>query len=175
MTSSVPAIGDTRASLDLEAPSSGVDFGKGSPGTPVSRNKIRTELLQGTLDLLILRTLSSATLHGWDIAKRVNTVSNERLSLKQGSLYPALHRLEARGWIQAERGVSATGRSAIFYRLTDTGRRELEAEKTHWLSFASAVASVLNMEQPLASEPDAVTDRIDPIEESQAPNNTEPI
>jgi DNA-binding PadR family transcriptional regulator len=73
-------------------------------------------------------------------------VSNDRLSLKQGSLYPALHRLEGRGWIEAEWGVRDAGGSAKFYRLTHTGREELEAEKEHWLSFASAVTSVLNME-----------------------------
>ncbi|CAN5560010.1 hypothetical protein BH20VER1_BH20VER1_05810 [soil metagenome] len=110
--------------------------------------KARNELLQGTLDLLILRTLSASSLHGWDIAKRIAVVSNDRLSLKQGSLYPALHRLEARGWIDAEWGVSDAGRAAKFYRLTRAGRRELAAEKEHWLSFASAVESVLNMEEP---------------------------
>jgi PadR family transcriptional regulator, regulatory protein PadR len=109
--------------------------------------KLRNELLQGTLDLLILRTLSSSSLHGWDISKRIAIVSNDRLSLKQGSLYPALHRLEGRGWIEAEWGVSEAGRSAKFYRITRRGRKELEAEKAHWLSFASAVSSVLNMEE----------------------------
>ena len=108
-------------------------------------DKVRNELLQGTLDLLILQTLSHNSLHGWDIAKRIAVVSNERLSLKQGSLYPALHRLEGRGWIEAEWGVSDAGRSAKFYRLTTAGRKELQAEKEHWLSFASAVESVLNM------------------------------
>ncbi len=109
-------------------------------------DKVRNELLQGTLDLLILQALSAAELHGWDIAKRIAIVSHDRLSLKQGSLYPALHRLEGRGWIEAEWGVSDAGRSAKFYRLTRTGRKELEVEKTHWLSFASAVSSVLKME-----------------------------
>jgi PadR family transcriptional regulator, regulatory protein PadR len=107
---------------------------------------VRTELLQGTLDLLILKALSTASLHGWDIAKRLAIVSNDRLSLKQGSLYPALHRLEGRGWIEAEWGVSEAGRAAKFYRLTRTGRKQLEAEKAQWDSFAAAVASVLNME-----------------------------
>lgn len=110
-------------------------------------DKVRNELLQGTLDLLILRALSAASLHGWDIAKRIAVVSNDRLSLKQGSLYPALHRLEGRGWIEAEWGVSEAGRSAKFYRLTRLGRKELEVEKAHWLSFASAVTSVLNMKE----------------------------
>lgn len=109
-------------------------------------DKVRNELLQGTLDLLILRTLAGEALHGWDIAKRIAVVSNERLSLKQGSLYPALHRLEDRGWIEAEWGISEAGRSAKFYRLTRKGRRELQAEKVHWLSFATAVQSILEME-----------------------------
>jgi PadR family transcriptional regulator len=109
-------------------------------------DKVRNELLQGTLDLLILRTLAATALHGWDIAKRIAVVSKDRLSLKQGSLYPALHRLEDRGWIEAEWGVSEAGRSAKFYHLTRRGRKELQAEKAHWLSFATAVQSVLEME-----------------------------
>ena len=109
-------------------------------------DKVRNELLQGTLDLLILRTLAGAALHGWDIAKRIAVVSNDRLSLKQGSLYPALHRLEDRGWIEAEWGISEAGRSAKFYRLTRKGRKELQAEKAHWFSFATAVQNVLEME-----------------------------
>jgi len=109
-------------------------------------DKVRSELLQGTLDLLILRTLAGAALHGWDIAKRIAVVCNDRLSLKQGSLYPALHRLEDRGWIEAEWGISKAGRSAKFYRLSRRGRKELQAEKAHWLSFATAVQNVLEME-----------------------------
>ena len=108
--------------------------------------KVRNELLQGTLDLLILRTLAGADLHGWDIAKRIAVVSKDRLSLKQGSLYPALHRLEDRRWIEAEWGISEAGRNAKFYRLTRKGRRELQTEKAHWLSFATAVQNVLEME-----------------------------
>lgn len=109
--------------------------------------KVRKELLQGTLDLLILKALSTASLHGWDIAKRIALVSKDRLSLKQGSLYPALHRLESRGWIEAEWGVSEAGRSAKFYKLTTDGRTQLTTETEHWLSFASAMASVLKMEE----------------------------
>jgi len=111
--------------------------------------KVRKELLQGTLDLLILKALSTGSLHGWDISKRIAVVSKDRLSLKQGSLYPALHRLEGWAWIAAEWGVSDAGRSAKFYRLTNPGRTQLEAEKEHWLSFASAMANVLNMEEAL--------------------------
>ena len=113
-------------------------------------DKVRNELLQGTLDLLILRTLTAASLHGWDIAKRIAIVSKDRLSLKQGSLYPALHRMEGRGWIEAEWGVSDAGRSAKFYRITRAGRKQLEAERAQWLSFVSAMTSVLDMD---AKEP----------------------
>ncbi|WP_221030403.1 PadR family transcriptional regulator [Actomonas aquatica] len=108
--------------------------------------KVRKELLQGTLDLLILKALSTGQLHGWDISKRIAVVSKDRLSLKQGSLYPALHRLEGRGWVEAEWGVSEAGRSAKFYRLTTAGRSQLEEEISHWESFAQAMTSVLNME-----------------------------
>jgi len=108
---------------------------------------LRPELLQGTLDLLILKALATAQLHGWDIAKRIAVVSRDRLTLKQGSLYPALHRLEGRGLIEAEWGVSDAGRSAKFYRLTRTGKKQLENEKEHWQGFAAAMASVLKMEE----------------------------
>ena len=109
-------------------------------------SKVRKELLQGTLDLLILKTLSTGQLHGWDISKRIALVSKDRLNLKQGSLYPALHRLENRGWIEAEWGISEAGRSAKFYRLTTIGRKQLQDEAAHWQSFADAMTSVLNME-----------------------------
>ncbi len=109
--------------------------------------KVRKELLQGTLDLLVLKTLATGSLHGWDIAKRIAVVSNNRLSLKQGSLYPALHRLEGRNWIEAEWGVSDAGRSAKFYKLTPKGKKQLTEEKDHWHSFAAAMASVLGMEE----------------------------
>lgn len=108
---------------------------------------VRKELLQGTLDLLILKTLSTAQLHGWDIAKRIAVVSQDRLSLKQGSLYPALHRLENRGWIEAEWGVSDAGRSAKFYRLTRIGKKHLVQEKNQWQTFATDMANIMNMEE----------------------------
>jgi transcriptional regulator len=108
----------------------------------------RKELLQGTLDLLILKTLSTDSLHGWDISKRIAVISKDRLTLKQGSLYPALHRLENRGLIDAEWGISEAGRSAKFYRLTKSGRKQLETEQAHWQSFATAMASVLQMGNP---------------------------
>ena len=109
--------------------------------------KVRKELLQGTLDLLILKALATGQMHGWDISKRIQLVSKDRLKLKQGSLYPALHRLEGRDWIVAEWGVSDAGRSAKFYSLTKKGRTQLEEEKEHWLSFAAAMKSVLKMEE----------------------------
>lgn len=108
---------------------------------------VRKELLQGTLELLILKTLSTAQLHGWDLAKRIAIVSEDRLTLKQGSLYPALHRLENRGLIEAEWGISEAGRSAKFYRLTSSGRRQLTEEKAHWQTFASDMAKIMSMEE----------------------------
>lgn len=109
--------------------------------------KTRKELLQGTLDLLILKLLATAKMHGWDISKKIQLVSRDRLLLKQGSLYPALHRLEERGLIAAEWGVSEAGRSAKFYRLTSFGKTELEEEKSHWLSFAEAMTCVLRLKE----------------------------
>lgn len=111
--------------------------------------KVRKELLQGTLDLLILKSLSTGQMHGWDISKRIQVVSKDRLKLKQGSLYPALHRMENRGWIEAEWGVSDAGRSAKFYRLTEVGEAQLNEEREHWQSFADAMASVLKMPKEL--------------------------
>jgi PadR family transcriptional regulator PadR len=108
---------------------------------------VRQELLQGTLDLLILKTLATGSLHGWDISKRIAVVSKDRLTLKQGSLYPALHRLENRGWIEAEWGISEAGRSAKFYRITRVGKKQLEDEKQYWQGFVSAMTSVLKMEE----------------------------
>lgn len=109
---------------------------------------VRQELLQGTIDLLVLKTLSTGSLHGWDVSKRIAVVSKDRLTLKQGSLYPALHRLENRGWIEAEWGISGAGRSAKFYRLTSLGRKQLEDEEEYWHNFVSAMASVLKMKEP---------------------------
>src|SRR5215207_11511984 len=91
-----------------------------------------TDLLQGTLDLLILRTLRSQPLHGWAIAERIEQISQDVLQVNQGSLYPALHRLEHRGWITAEWGVSELGRRAKFYRLTVAGKKRLAIEANAW-------------------------------------------
>jgi PadR family transcriptional regulator, regulatory protein PadR len=103
----------------------------------------RIELPQGTLDLLILRTLLPGPQHGWAISERVQQVSSEVLSIQQGSLYPALHRLERRGWIKATWGTSDNNRRAKFYELTRTGKKQLEAETEAWRKLAVAVDQVL--------------------------------
>jgi PadR family transcriptional regulator len=102
-----------------------------------------TDLIQGMLDLLILRTLQLEPRHGWAIAQRINQISNEQLQVQQGSLYPALHRLEARGWIRAEWGASEKGRRAKYYTLTRTGRARLEREQADWERLSGAITLVL--------------------------------
>lgn len=106
-------------------------------------NKDRTELLQGTLDLLILRTLIRGPMHGWAISKGIESASLEALNIKEGSLYPALHRMERHGWIAANWGLSENNRKAKYYQLTRSGRRQLEAETTAWEQFVAAVSLVL--------------------------------
>lgn len=103
------------------------------------------DLLQGTLDLLILRTLEAQPLHGWAIAERIEQISQDVLQVNQGSLYPALHRLEHRGWVRAEWGVSDLGRRARFYRLTAAGRKQLQAETGDWERLSAAINRVLRM------------------------------
>ena len=103
----------------------------------------RTDLLQGTLDLLVLRTLRLGELHGWGISKRVRALSNDVLQINQGSLYPALYRLEERGLIDATWGISPEGRKAKFYRQTEQGREALAEERASWRAFAGAVEAVL--------------------------------
>ena len=103
----------------------------------------RAELLQGTLDLLILKTLLPQPLHGWGISKRLTSISRHVLEIGQGSLYPALYRLEDRGWIQAEWGTSPEGRRAKFYTLTAEGRRRFAEERASWRLFSVAVEQVL--------------------------------
>src|SRR5262245_30534149 len=98
-----------------------------------------SDLLQGTLDLLILKTIARDPLHGWGIAKRIEALSGDVLAVGQGSLYPALHRLEQQGWIQAEWKDSDLGRSAKFYALTREGRKQLERELESWDRLSSAV------------------------------------
>ena len=103
----------------------------------------RADLLQGTLDLLVLKSLALGPLHGWGISKRIRQLSGDALQVNQGSLYPALYRLEDRGWISAEWGVSAEGRRAKSYTLTAAGRRQLAAEQAGWRHFSDAVELVL--------------------------------
>ena len=98
-----------------------------------------SDLVQGTLDLLILKTLSNEAKHGWAIAKRIQQLSGEVLQVQQGSLYPALHRLEQQGWIKAKWAESETGRQAKFYSLTATGRAQLEKETESWQRLSGAI------------------------------------
>ena len=106
----------------------------------------RLDLLQGTLDLLILRTLQSGdSLHGWAISERIQQISQDVLQVNQGSLYPALHRLEHHGWIEAEWGVSELGRRARFYRLTAAGRKQLHQETDDWTRLIAAIGRVLEL------------------------------
>jgi PadR family transcriptional regulator, regulatory protein PadR len=105
----------------------------------------RLELPQGTLDLLILKALSLQPMHGWAISERIHQVSRATLQIPQGSLYPALHRLERRGWIRAEWGASDNNRKAKYYELTRAGRKQLDAEADAWSRLTAAVALVLDM------------------------------
>lgn len=102
-----------------------------------------SDLLQGTVDLLILKTLTREPLHGWGIAKRIQLLSDEVLTVQQGSLYPALHRLEQQGWLTAEWKDTELGRGAKFYALTREGRRQLERELDSWKRLSSAVGLLL--------------------------------
>jgi PadR family transcriptional regulator PadR len=103
----------------------------------------QTDLIQGTLDLLILRTIALEPMHGWAIAQRIQQISDESLRVQQGSLYPALHRLEHQGWITAEWGTSEANRKARFYSLTKAGRRQLEVEVSKWERLSAGVNLVL--------------------------------
>jgi transcriptional regulator len=103
------------------------------------------DLLPGTLDLLILRTLQKDTLHGWAIADRLQQISEDVLQINQGSLYPALHRLEHQGWIEAEWKVSELGRRAKYYRLTTSGRRQLTIEAREWQRMSNAIGRVMKL------------------------------
>jgi transcriptional regulator len=103
----------------------------------------RIDLPQGTLDLLILRTVALEPQHGWAISERIQQISSDVLRIQQGSLYPALHRLERRGWIKARWGTSENNRRAKYYELTKSGRRQLEVEKEVWEKLTAAVAQVL--------------------------------
>ncbi|SRR6266481_5783423 len=105
----------------------------------------RLDLIQGTLDLLVLRTLQASPMHGWGIADRIQEISEYVLRVNQGSLYPALHRLEQKGWISSEWGTSELGRRARFYQLTEDGRKQLEMETNQWGQLSAAVGRVLKM------------------------------
>jgi PadR family transcriptional regulator, regulatory protein PadR len=102
-----------------------------------------TDLLQGTLDVLILKTLAAEAMHGWGIAQRIQQMSKDVLQVGQGSLYPALHRLEYKGWIASDWGASENNRRAKYYSLTSGGKKQLEAELAMWERLSSAIALVL--------------------------------
>jgi len=103
----------------------------------------RLDLPQGTLDLLILKTLALEPQHGWAVSERIQQISSDMLRIQQGSLYPALHRLERRGWIKAKWGASENNRRAKYYELTKSGRKQLEAEESAWRKLTMAVGQVL--------------------------------
>lgn len=103
------------------------------------------DLLKGTLDLLILRTLQAGAMHGWAISERIQQISENVLQVNQGSLYPALHRLEHQGWIEAEWGVSELGRRARFYQLTVAGRKQLGIESKNWDMLSTAIGRVMRL------------------------------
>ena len=109
-------------------------------------SKSQLDLLQGTLDLLILKTLGLGAMHGWGISQRIQQISEDVLRVNQGSLYPALHRLEAAGWIQSEWGASENNRQARFYKLTRAGQAQLRAATAQWDRMAGAVARILSVE-----------------------------
>lgn len=104
----------------------------------------KSDLLQGTLDLLILKTLALGAQHGWGISQRIQQISQDVLQVNQGSLYPALHRLEEQGWIASEWGTSDSNRQAKFYKLTRTGARQLEVEAAQWARISAAVGRILD-------------------------------
>jgi transcriptional regulator len=103
----------------------------------------KSDLLQGTLDMLILKTIALEPLHGWGIAQRIQQISKDVLQVNQGSLYPALQRLEIAGWVASEWGASENNRRAKFYRLTAAGRRQLKEETENWSRLSEAVARIL--------------------------------
>jgi transcriptional regulator len=103
----------------------------------------KTDLLQGTLDMLILKIVALGSIHGYGISQRIQQISKDVLQVQQGSLYPALHRLEKRGWLEAEWGESENGRQAKFYKLSAVGRKQLAAEETTWNRLSEAVALIM--------------------------------
>lgn len=107
----------------------------------------KTDLLQGTLDLLILKVVALGPVHGYGISQRIRQISEEVLQVQQGSLYPALHRLEKRGWLEADWGESENGRQAKFYRLSARGREQLDTEQETWSRLSRAVTNILQTAQ----------------------------
>ena len=103
----------------------------------------RTDLMQGTLELLILKTLARESMHGYGIVQRIHEAAEDLLKIEDGSLYPALYRMEERGWIQSEWGLSENNRRAKFYQLTRRGRKQLEAERANWERISQAVTKIL--------------------------------
>ncbi|MEM9659332.1 MAG: PadR family transcriptional regulator [Planctomycetota bacterium] len=110
----------------------------------MAKKNEKTELLQGTLDMLILKTLAADKLHGYAIARRIQQASEEALVIEEGSLYPALHRMERRGWIRHEWGLSESNRRAKYYHLTAAGRKQLAVEERRWSRFVATMAAVMN-------------------------------
>ena len=106
-------------------------------------SKQKTDLLQGTLDMLILKALSLGPMHGFGVGQKIMQLADDTLRVEEGSLYPALYRLEERGWIKSEWGTSENNRRARFYRLTAAGRKQLEVEEEHWLRLVAGVRRVL--------------------------------
>ena len=111
--------------------------------TPNIMTQQKSDLLQGTLDLLILKTLQLDPMHGWGISQRIQQISDGVLRVNQGSLYPALHRLEQQGWIASEWGITERKRNAKFYRLTKIGRKQLESESSSWAHVSSLISKVM--------------------------------
>ncbi len=107
----------------------------------------KSDLLQGTLDMLILKIVALGPIHGYGISQRIQQISKEVLQIQQGSLYPALHRLENRGWLKAEWGDSETGHEAKFYSLTKVGQRQLQLETLKWARLSGAIALILQVEE----------------------------
>ena len=103
----------------------------------------KIELLQGTLDMLVLRTLNRGTMHGYEIARWIQQTSDDALKIEEGSLYPALYRMERKGWIKSEWGLSDNNRKARFYRLTRAGRKQLESERVSWQRLTEAISKVM--------------------------------
>ena len=103
----------------------------------------KVDILQGTLDMLVLKTLSRGTMHGYEVSKWIRETTNEALLVEEGSLYPALHRMEKRGWIQSEWGTSENNRKAKYYSLTETGSRQLQIESSGWQRMTEAISKIM--------------------------------